>query len=183
MGEVALGAAAESNRGRQRMWMDAVFGRIRRMSKSKIQVLLFAFRRRHVMRGDLWFYPVTVAQFIEELKNRPIHEVVWETLLCEEFYAKDYDELDGWQYWFCQPENEFYGPVGRGTRDLSLESYVALYDNVFIRVTEKDNRMWQIEVFFEGILVRVADVVDNLNLENLAFEVYVENAASVEIIM
>ena len=78
----------------------------------------------------------------------------------------------------------FYGPVGRGTRDISMESYVALYDNVYMRFTQKENRLWKIEVFFEGRLVRVVDdFVDDLNLEEFSDELFAENSASFEIIM
>ena len=184
MAEESSIAAADSSLGRQRMWLDSIYGPIRRMTKSKIQVIIFAFRRKHVVRGDLCLYPCSVTQFIDELKNRGINEIVWETLLCEEWSGKDYDELDGWQWWLCQPENVFYGPVGRGTRDISMESYVALYDNVYMRFTQKENRLWKIEVFFEGRLVRVVDdFVDDLNLEEFSDELFAENSASFEIIM
>ena len=183
MAEDSSVAAADSTVCR-RSWLDSIYGPIRRMRKSKIQVVIFAFRRKHVIRGDLCWYPCSETQFIEELKNRGINEIVWETLLCEEFRAKDYDERDGWQYWVCQPENVVYGPVGRGTRDVSMESYVALYDKVYMRFTRKENMMWKIEVFFEGRLVRVVDdFVDDLNLDELEDEMFAENAASFEIIM
>ena len=177
-------AAADSTLVRQRTWLDCIYGPIRRMRKSKIQVMIFALRRKHVFRGDLCWYPCTETQFIDELKNRGINEIIWETLLSEEFRAKDYDERDGWQYWMCQPEGVYYGPVGRGTTDVSMENYVALYDKVYMRFTQKENRKWTIEVFFEGRLVRVVDdFVDDLNLDDLSDEYFAENAASCEIIM
>ena len=65
-----------------------------------------------------------------------------------------------------------------------MESYVALYDKVYMRFTRKENMMWKIEVFFEGRLVRVVDdFVDDLNLDELKDEMFAENAASFEIIM
>ena len=165
-----------------KMWLDCIYGPVKRMSKGKIQVLIFAFRRRFAAEAGICWFPRTEDQFKEELKKRGIHDLVWETLLCEEFCLKEYDARDGWQYWVAEP-NVYYGPAGAGTSDEIMEKYVALYRKVTMKFTQLERKNWNIQVFYEGRLVRQEEYFDGLDENEIREEVSAENAAAFEIEM
>ena len=165
----------------EKMWLDCIYGPVKRMSKSKIQVMIFAFRRRFAAEAGICWFPCTEDQFKEELKKRGINDLVWETLLCEEFGLKEYDARDGWQYWFAAPV--IYGPVGTGTSDELMENYVAMYRKVTMKFTQLERKNWNIQVFYEGRLVRQEEYFDGLDENEIKEDVSAENAAAFEIEM
>ena len=165
----------------EKMWLDCIYGPVKRLSKTRVQVMIFAFRRRFASEAGICWFPCTEDQFKEELKTRGINDLVWETLLCEEFGLKEYDAREEWQYWFAAPV--IYGPVGIGTSDELMENYVAMYRKVTMKFTQLERKNWNIQVFYEGRLVRQEEYFDGLDENEIKEDVSAENAAAFEIEM
>ena len=141
-----------------KVWLDQMIVFVRSMKRMELHRFLLESRRRFVQYNTkLW--PATAEEFAEELEQRELSDLLWETLIAEEYMWQDFQPNETPVVRQLEPEGIEYGPIGFGEEDEEMVGYGMLYRDVQFLYSyqgedDQGEDEWKISIFFRGQYIR-----------------------------